>query len=82
MSHTTGRDERTLWQKIVDWFKPSKSLDNEINTTMEDIAFLNRKIFTAKNLFCDVIASKLTVQRDMLVKRYERLLAKRRRLFK
>ena len=67
--------------KIASWFKPPKALDREINQTMEDIVFLNRKIFTAKNLFCDVIADKLIVQRNRLVARYERLLAKRRRLF-
>ncbi len=68
--------------RIVSWFKPPKSLGNEINRTKDDIAFLNRKICQAKNIFCDVIAKKLITQRNRLITKYERLLEKRRRLFK
>ncbi len=67
--------------KITDWFKPAKSIDNEINRTTDDIAFLNRKIMQSKNMFCDVIADKLILQRDKLVVKQSKLLERQRHLF-
>ena len=72
----------TLIVKIIDWLCPPKSLDKEINKTMDDIAFLNRKIVQAKNMFCDVIAEKLVLQRNRMITKYAELLERRRHLFK
>ncbi len=75
--------------KIVDFFSRRKSLDRDVNQTIDDIALLTEKIRIARNMFSDVLADKLTMQRDKLtmqrdklLKKYAKLLKRRRHLFK
>lgn len=67
--------------RILSWLTPPESLDNEINQTLDDIAFLTNKIHLARRMYSDVIARKLMVQRDILIKKRQRLLSKRKQLF-
>lgn len=67
--------------KILIWLTPSKRIDNEISQATDDIAFLTNKIHLARRMYADVIAKKLVVQRDKLIEKRTRLMARRSHLF-
>lgn len=67
-------------RRILAWLTPPESLDDEINQTLDDIAFLTDKIHLARRMYSDVIAKKLTVQRSKLIKKRTRLLERRKQL--
>ena len=69
-------------QRILKWLSPPlDTINEEIDQTTRDIAFLTNKIHVARRVSCGVIADKLIASRDKLEKKYERLLEKRRQLF-
>lgn len=63
-------------KKILAWFSP-KDITEELRRTVEDISFLSNKIRLARQMHSDVIASKLVMQRNKLIKKHERLLEER-----
>jgi hypothetical protein len=72
--------KRTWLSKLLDRLR-KPSIDDEIKSVTEDIAFLSSKIRLARQMHSDVLASKMIAQRDKLIKKHERLLAKRRQMF-
>lgn len=82
--HGGGRRQEmksSIIRRILAWLTPPEQLDNEIKQTKDDIAFLTDKIHLAKRMYSDVIAKKLTVQRDKLIKKRTRLRMKQKHLF-
>lgn len=71
----------SIIRRMLAWLTPPEHLDNEIKQTLDDIAFLTDKIHLARRMYSDVIAKKLTIQRDKLIKKRTRLMAKRKHLF-
>ena len=73
--------QNTTIKRLMKWLDPAKRIDKEISNATSDIEFLSRKILLCRRMFSDIIAGKMTIQRDKLIKKRAKLLAKKRHLF-
>ena len=71
----------TIINRILRWLDPATRIDKEISNTASDIEFLSGKIRLSRGMFSDIIACKMAIQRDKLVKKRAKLLAKKGDLF-
>ena len=73
--------QNTIIKRIMKWLDPATRIDKEISNATSDIEFLNDKILLCRRMFSDIIAGKMTIQRDKLIKKRAKLLAKKGYLF-
>jgi len=66
---------------FLSWLGRPQDIDKEIINVEEDIQFLSKKIVLARRMYCDVIAAKMTMTRDKMIKKRSRLIVKRREMF-